>query len=271
MSVGLSLICPWFGGHPDALKTTIESVRGICDEIVVVHQKLFDDDSEIAASLADKVAVLDWNAVFQEGGYSVLPNAGAAAAKGPWMLLLGVGETVAEQYKPIRQVLNGANRKTIFRCDHHGDIHNWGRIWDPSSGSYWSGPIHEECGNGIHGPVIFRMQDTAKPVMLDTFRNECLKWMKAVSYNSNYWELIHHPEKLGFTNGGWLGFVQGARESIEDFIETNKDLAEAAWDGDRDAFYAGVSKRMDEGRCADAVNHNPTGEPMSEGALPAPQ
>lgn len=266
----LSTIIPWAGGSSEPLKRTIDSVRGISDEVVVVHQKMFDDDTEIAQSLADKVCVLDWNAVFQDGGFAVLPNAGAAAAKGPWMLFLGVGETVAQQYVPMRKTLESANPKTIFRCDHVGDIHTWGRLYRPDSGTHFGGPIHESCGNGVGGPVIFRMQDFEKERHPDIFRNECIKWWKTTSYNVNYAVLIDSPEKLSFTDPGWLSFVKGARESIEEFLDSNKDLVEAALDGDRDAFFNGVKSRMDEGRKPDVVNFNPTGQPMSEGALPSP-
>lgn len=266
----LSTIIPWAGGSSEPLKRTIDSVRGISDEVVVVHQKMFDDDTEIAQSLADKVCVLDWNAVFQDGGFAVLPNAGAAAAKGPWMLLLGVGETISHQYSPLRETLQNASNRVIFRCDHEGDVHTWGRIWAPSGNTYWCGPIHEEAGGGLGGPVVFRMQDYAKKPHEDNFRNECIKWWKNCAYHANYFFLMNNPDKRGFTNEGWLSFVAGARESIEDFVETNKDLMEAAWDGDRDAFYEGVNRRMDEGRKPEQVNHNPTGQPMSEGALPAP-
>jgi hypothetical protein len=266
----ISLIVPWAGGNPEALRRTLDSGRGIVSETVVVHQKLFDDDTEIAQSMAGKVIVTDWNETFKEGGFALLPNAGASAAKGPWMILLGTGETIAEQYHPIKKTLEESKSNTIFLCDHHGDIHRWGRCWNPSGGTYWSGPIHEECGNGPLGKILFRMQDYAKEPHQETFRNECIKWWKNCSYHANYFELLHHPEKLGFCNEGWLKFVTGASESIEEFVESNKDLMEAGWDGDRQAFYEGVSRRMDEGLKPEQVNHNPTGQPMSEGALPAP-
>jgi hypothetical protein len=266
----LSLIVPWVGGSSEPLKRTIESVKGIADEVVIVHQKLFDDDADVASSLADKVCTLDWNIVFQEGGFSTLPNAGAAVATGPWMLLLGVGETIAEQYSPIRQTLENASNRVMFRCNHHNDVHTWQRIWSPSGGVYFSGPIHEDCGNGLGGPVIFRMQDHDKQPHEETLRNECIKWWKNCSYHANYFFLLNNPDKRGFTDPGWNNFVNGARESIEDFIESNKDLMEAAWDGDRYAFEKGVSVRMNDGRRPEQVNHNPTGQPMSEGALPAP-
>lgn len=266
----ISLIVPWFGGSTDPLKSTIDSVRGICSEVVIVHQKLFDDDSDIASSLADKVATLDWNAVFCDEGYGLLPNAGAAIANGPWMMLLGTGETVAETFCDLRDRLSTSDQKTLFRCSHHGDPHRWKRLWRPSAGTYFSGPIHEEAIGGPEGDVLFRMQDLPKSPLQDSFRNECLKWLKTCSYHSGYYTLLHRPELRGGCNEGWLKFVAGARESIEEFVETNQDLMEAAWEGDRDSFYEGVSKRMDDGRKPDAVNHNPTGEPMSEGALPAP-
>jgi hypothetical protein len=267
----LSLIVPWFGGSPEPLKRTIASVKGIADEAVIVHQKLFDDDAEVAASLADKVATTDWNQLFKEGGYGELPNIGSAIAKGPWMLLLGVGETIAEQYSPILETLQNASNRVIFRCDHVGDVHTWGRIWNPSGGVSWGGPIHEEAGGGLGGPVIFRMQDTEKEPHADPFRNQCMKWMKSVTYAVNYHYLLHHPEKRSYTNEGWINFVNKSKDSIEKSIEDNRDLVDAGMSGDRDSFYAGVRRRMKEDQKPSFVNHSPTGQPMSEGALPAPQ
>lgn len=269
-ATGFSLIVPWFGGNPEPLLNTVNSVRGICSETVVVHQKLFDDDAEIAASIADNVVTVDWNECFKDGGYGLLPNIGASTASGPWMLLLGMGETWAESHGDTHKILAEANPKTMFKCHHIGDSHQWKRVWRPDSEVVWSGPLHEECSGGIDGPLLFRMADLPKKPLQDSFRNECLKWLKTTSYHNGYWTLLHHPEKRGATNEGWLKFVAGARESIEDFVETNKDLMEAAWEGDREAFYEGVRQRMDEGRKPEQVNHNPTGEPMSEGAIPAP-
>jgi hypothetical protein len=270
MSNLLTLIVPWFGGDPTPLARTIGSLKGIADEVVVVHQKLFDDDSEVAASLAHQVATVDWNELFKEGGYGLLPNIGAARASSRWMLLLGVGETVLEEYSPIRQTLENASNRVIFRCDHIGDQHTWGRLWSPSGGTYWGGPIHEECGNGLGGPVIFRMQDTPKEPHQDPFRNECMKWMKAVTYAVNYLYLLHNPEKRSFTNTGWIDFVNKSRDSIEKSVEDMQDLVAAGRSGDREAFYAGVRRRMEAEQKPTFVNHSPTGQPMSEGALPAP-
>lgn len=267
----ISLIVPWFGGNPAALERTIRSTRGICGQTIVVHQKLFDDDTEIAASLCDRLAITDWNEVFKEGGYGLLPNIGAAIASGPWMLLLGTGETIAEQHSPLIQTLASSSKRVIFRCDHHGDVHTWGRIWSPSGQTYWSGPIHEEAGNGLGGPVIFRMQDTEKEPHEDPFRNECMKWMKATSYAFQYHYLLQNPDKRGFTNEGWVNFVNGSRKSIEEKMETYRDFMDAARTGDRQAFYDAVKSRMDAEQKPNFVNHSPTGQPMSEGAMPAPQ
>jgi hypothetical protein len=266
----LSLIVPWWGGNPAPLKRTIDSVRGICDKIIVVHQPLFDDDREVAESLADKVVTTDWNEVAKETGFAALPNIGAASANGPWLLLLGTGETWAESHGNTQEILSKANPKTMFRTWHEGDVHFWKRVWHKDSGVHFSGPIHEELIGGDEGPLLFRMQDTAKEKHEVSFRNECLRWFKNIVYHSGYYTLLHRPELRGGCNEGWLNFVAGARESIEDFVDTNKDLMEAAWEGDRDAFYEGVNLRMNDGIRPEQVNHNPTGQPMSEGALPAP-
>lgn len=266
----MSLLCaviPWFGGHPDNLKLTIDSTRGICDETIVVHQKLFDEDVEVARSLSDKVECVDWNRA-SVAGYGDLPNH-HGQSNSDWMMLLGTGETIAEEIMPIRSTLAQAPKWMIHLFSHHGDTNRWGRCWAPSSGVHWKAWIHEEAGpvrDGILGPVICRMQDYAKKPHEDEFHNECLKWYKNVSYNQCYLQLLNHQDQLWFCNKGWLGFVRGAAESITNFCTVNADLVEAAKLGNRQAFYDGVRRRMDAELKPTNVNLNPLGQPMTEGS-----
>lgn len=282
----LATIVPWFGGSPEPLKRTLDSTKGISDETLIVHQQLFDDDAEVAHSLADKVETVDWNYCFMHG-YGELPNRhGQTTAK--WKLLLGTAETFAEELLPFRQTVGNSTGRTILRCNHHNDTNLWGRIWCPSAGIHWAGWIHEAAGDGIEGPVVFRMQDTHKEPHPDSFRNEVLKWIKTTSYNHAYrvvgenagWRCdesergkmptvqreFYKPFKvpaLGFADRGWLGFMRGSKEAILEFCQTHDDLISAALRGDRQGFFDGVKRRMDAEQPANGVNFNPQGEPTS--------
>ena len=258
----LTTLIPWFGGSLEPLKRTIESTKGIADETLVVHQQLFDEDAERVRSVADKVQTVPWNAVFTHG-FGWLANQHQLAA-GKWILLLGTAETIAEEYYPIRKMLEGADIRTTFRCNHLNDTNDWHRIWCPASGVSYGGVIHESVGGGHKpGPIIFRMQDTPKEPPDDPFHAEVFRWKKTTSYNFLYRRLLRDPSQLSYTDPGWLNFVRGAADSIEGFCEEHRDLIDAAVSGDRQAFLDGVRSRMDAEKPAVGVNFEPLGEERS--------
>lgn len=264
----ISLLVPWWGGGLAPLKRTIDSCSGIVDEVVIVHQKLFNEDAEAVRSLTPKIATTNWNETF-EHGFGHMTMQGVPLCNGPWILWLGTGETIAEQFVPIRQFLSSAkNRELVYRVSHHNDSNLWQRFFCPSAGNIVSGLIHEDV-NGEQSNVIARFQDTPKESSGDPFKDEVLKWYKVVVYNWNYLRLGNNPSELGNTHPGWMAFVRGAWDGIVKFCDDNSDLIEAGKSGDREAFYAGVRRRMEEdNRKPKNVNFNPTGEPFSEGALP---
>lgn len=259
--MSLCLLIPWLGGNPETLRKTLRSYDGICDQTLVVHQKLFDEDTEVAHQFADKVEVLDWNTVFQKG-WGDLPNHHGQSSCN-WMMLQGVGEHFAEQYRPMRETLDAASPRTVFYCDHVNDPNRWGRIWNPSSGVHWKAWIHEQASDSQDGGTIYRFQDTDKEKHKDEFVNECLRWYKTVGYHFAYLQLIERPEELGYCDRGWLAFSQGAKESILAFCEEHADLIAAGKSGDRQAFYNGVYRRMEADKPAVGVNFNRTGEKTS--------
>lgn len=248
----ISLVIPCCGGSPENLIRTIESTRGWTTETLIINTSLFEEDSKWMNELG-KVIELPWNYVFLNG-FGEMHNAATEHAKNDWLLLLGVAETIAE---PEKAVMLGYSAY-VYRCNHLNDPNTWKRIWNRKT-SHWSGIIHEEIINGMDGGVIFRMQDTPKVVIADDFKAECLRQMKALSYNAMYYKLLHKPQLLGGTNKGWLDFVLGARESIEDFVDKNKDLLIACNDGNKDLFFKLVEQRMRHGQPASGVNFNPQG------------
>jgi hypothetical protein len=274
----LCCIVPWFGGNTRPLLRTLLSVADIADEAVIVHQVLFDSDKEVLRVIQQespipiKIEEVNWNTVFTDG-YGVLPNK-HGQANSDWMLLLGTGETVAEQYMPIKATLRTSARNIVWRCNHVNDDNTWGRLWHSSAGVHWSGLIHEEAGGGTPGPrILFRMQDTPKEPHPDPFVNEALKWMKVTSYDENYYRLLKsiNPETgdsplRGATNKGWLGFVKGSAEAREAKQIEWADLLVPARAGDREGFLSAVRARMEAENKPVGCNYAPTGEPMTPGA-----
>lgn len=239
----ITLNIPAFSFGP-ALLRTWESSKPICDNLVVISTAVFDDDLEKFKEVADSVVELPWNYVFLNG-FGEIHNKGMSTAKNDWQLLFGIGETLAETYVDIHPTLKTASNKIVFRCNHHNDPHTWGRIWNRQGGTRWSGLIHEDIVGGISGNVIFRFQDTDKEPRADIYEQETLKYLKVLSYNLMYQNLLRDPSKLGGTNSGWLTFVRGAQESINKLCSDNQDMLDAILAGDKARFLDLVKQRVD--------------------------
>lgn len=259
----LSLIIPSFGTHPDNLRRTIESCKGLCDETVVISTSFFIEDKSMFAEMVDKVVQLEWNHVFKHG-FGDMMNQATAHAKNDWLLLFGVSETFAETGCDLLKLLSVSASNSMFRCNHDNDINTWKRIWNRNGDTRWSGLIHEEIVGGRDCGVIFRMQDTPKTPKEDKTQQEALRWLKAVMYHIQYWRLLNDSSLLGGTDPGWLAFVNGSRESIIEFRESHHDLISPCLSGDLSAFLRAVDARMDKGEEAKGVNFEPTGQPMTE-------
>jgi len=251
----ITLVVPSYGGGPN-IERTIASVSGVCDEVVIVSTALFPEDVDHFKKIANKVVELPWNFVFLHG-YGSLNNQGTAVSSNDWLLLFGTGETLAEQYRDMKS-LTASRAQTVFRCNHVNDPYTWKRMWNRQSGSHWSGIIHEEIVQGVDGGVVFRMQDTDKSPRENKLQQDAMRWVKALSYNHLYHELILRPERVGGASHQWLKFVAGAREYIEKFVSDHNDMMQHCLTGDLGAFLAAVEKRG-AGAGESLVSHQPQG------------
>lgn len=254
----ISLIVPSYAGGT-AIERTIQSVDGVCDDVVIISTAIFEEDKERFKSLGT-VVELPWNFVFLHG-YGSLSNQGTHLAKNDWMLLFGVGETFAESFcGDMRTKLSASEPGLVFSCNHVNDKYTWKRIWNRKFGSAWSGIIHEEIISGYVGGLLFRMQDTEKEPRSDALQQSALRHIKALSYNWLYLELLNKPERLGGANVAWLKFVEGARDSIQAFCAEHRDLLDCCISGDLAGFLSLVEKRLPNGKAVDAVNFKPLGQ-----------
>ena len=253
----ISLIIPAFTGGPN-LERTIESCRGLCDDVVIISTALFDDDFDDMKKTGATVVIRPWNFVFLHG-FGPLYNQGTEAAKNNWLMLLGVAETMAEEYCGIHQRLKASLDDGIFKCDHVNDPNKWKRVWNRNGRTMWSGIIHEEISFGRDMEVIFRMQDTEKTPHADPFRNEVFRYIKALSYNYLYERLLLDPSRLGGTNHGWIDFVNRERDSITGYCDEHREMLNTCIAGDKNKFLGLVGARLDAGDRASGVKFQPQG------------
>lgn len=251
----ITLVIPTFGGHPSNIQRTIDSCAGVVDDVVIISTCPYPEDEEHLRTLGSVVS-LPWNYTYLNG-FGEMMNQGTAAAKNDWLLLFGVGETLFRQHQPMHLTLKNAARGSVFRCNHINDPHRWGRIWNRRGGTRWGGLIHESIGGGQDGCVLFEMRDTPKE-SAGPEKDPVFRHIKATLYNAMYRRLLQHPEELNFTDPGWLNFVRGAEDSINEFCTQNQDLLSAATEGDFKAFADAVSQREAP---ASGVNFRPLGEP----------
>lgn len=265
MLMKVSLIIPAFSYGP-ALERTVESCKGISDDLVIISTAFWEKDRESMLRLTPKVVQLDWNYTMLNG-FGEMMNRGTSSAKNDWCLLFGVGETFNRELRPFLRILESAPERHVFTCDHINDQNRWKRVWNRQSGVRWSGLIHEELVGGTDGGLLFRMLDTEKPPRPDPVEQEALHFMKTCLYHWQYKRLREEREAvLGGTNRGWLGFVDGSKEANEEFLDRHSSMVSAMLCGDLEGFLALVRASVESKQPAKGVNFRPQGEPMSEGA-----
>lgn len=262
--MSISLIIPAFSYGPP-LQRSWETFKPICDELIIISTAFWEEDLEAMRKLTDKVVVLDWNYTALHG-FGEMMNRGTTAAKNDWLMLFGIGETFHYSHvADLTGTILKSDPKTVLKVDHDNDPNQWTRIWNRSSGNQWSGVIHEAI-TGHHGPVVMRMKDTPKEPRPDKYEQEVLKYTKLCLYHEQYRRLREDNQLLGATDPGWIQFVNGSKESNEEFMEQNADLLDAMRTGDLPKFLACVRIRVCGEKLAIGVNFNPTGEAMSAGA-----
>ncbi len=268
----LTLIIPAFSYGPP-LERTWETFKPLCDELVIISTAFWEEDREKMRALTDKVIQLDWNATMVQG-FGWMMNQGTAHAKNDGMMLFGVGETLEySNVCDLPSVLEQhwrTNPKIIFRVDHRDDPNRWTRLWNRRGKTQWSGIIHEAISGGPHGDVVLRMLDTPKPPRDDIYEQETLRYLKTCLYNWQYRRLLDDNSLLGATDPGWLRDLRATEVHLNTVLSELEPLVTHLRTGDLPAFLDEVKRRVDAGKAATGVNYDPTGQPMSEGALPAP-
>jgi hypothetical protein len=202
-------------GNPIALRRTLDSFSGICNEFIIGDLFIFDDDRKQAKELCKDLNVVwlrfPFNFIFENGFACILNNL-ARHASNDLVMYMNVGEVIDKN-------LDMTLIKPEYNCysfNHAVDPHRWVRMYNRHE-MYWTGMIHEiVVGSQRLCPThLFMMADTEKD-MENPWKAKVMNDVKELVYWNQYLRLINRPDLIGFTSQGW---VTWARDSYDSFTE----------------------------------------------------
>lgn len=133
------------------LKKTLDSVKGLVDEIVIVDSGSTDNTEKIAREYGARFFVEPWK------GYGAQKNSAIEKCQGEWILNIDADEVLSEELKEeIRKVISSETKESVFKINRvsvcfgkvlkHG---GWGtsfaiRLFRKDSGKYNDNTVHEE-------------------------------------------------------------------------------------------------------------------------------
>lgn len=227
----ISLITPT-QGNPLALKRTVDSVKYICDEIVVGDVILFEDDRKLIESYGVRLIDLPFNFIALNGFSSML-NWLADHSKNDVVLYLNVGEIIEKGENILSNITDEYN---AWYIDHATERHRWWRCYNKHE-MRWGGLIHEEImgeWRPFHKP-IFTFADTEKD-MVDSFKSKIMNDIKESTYWTLLCRIVDDPSELGATNEGWLNFAKSQYDSMLERLKKKGRRYEAFIDGDLNTY-----------------------------------
>lgn len=232
----ISLITPT-QGNPIALKRTIDSLVGVCDEFIIGDVCVFESDREIIESYKNdyniKTVRLPFDFIFKNG-FSETLNTLAGNASNDLVLYLNVGEVVASDKEKILPALS--EEYNAYYIDHSQEKHRWWRFYDRRF-LKWEGLLHEELfGDYIpYHKAIFRFADTDKD-MVNTFKAAVYNSIKECVYWRQLMRLVDEPGCSPSTNEGWINFAKETYSSMKERLDAKGNGYTAFLNGDFDMF-----------------------------------
>jgi hypothetical protein len=221
-------------GNPVALKRTLESFKGVCNEIIFGDLLIFDKDREIIKEYQQdynlKIVKLPFNEIFLNGFGSTL-NKLAEHATNDFVIYMNVSEVIDDS-APCN-IKKDVNEKYNCYCFNHAtETHKWYRIYNRKE-LQWSGLIHEEVVGDRRGSGIpaFMMKDTEKD-MVDEFYAKVANDIKELTYHYQYIRLVDEPNVMGATNIGWLNYAKDSYESLKERLLAKGNRYQAFLTGD---------------------------------------
>lgn len=206
-------------GNMKALVRTIESFKGICNEIVFGDMLVFDDDREelkrIAANYNMRIIKMDFNFTFK-WGFAATLNRLASFTTNDLVLYMNVSEVI-DKNLDVNLI---SPQYSGYYFNHATEQHKWLRCYNKNH-FYWSGVIHEiPIPFGGVQPVtcpepLFMMADTEKD-MEDTFKAKVFNDIKELVYFNQYVKLVECIEVCGAVNFGWVKHAQADYDSFRE-------------------------------------------------------
>lgn len=248
-------------GNVEALGKTLESFKGLCDEVVYGDLLLFDEDRKRLGDYKEKYNLksirFDFNLIFEEG-FSALLNRLAALATNRWVIYMNTGEVIdsvvpsVEKSKVKELILDKGLFSNTFYFDHATDPHKWFRLYDRTE-LKWSGRIHEELRhknksledsiNPHNDEPAFRMKDLEKDLN-DPYKAWVFNDVKEIVYFEQYRRIVENPSLLEGTNEYWLWHARENYLSFVERLEAKKDRYEAFKKRDLVMYFANVPKEI---------------------------
>lgn len=231
--------------NPIALKRTIESFKGIVDEIIFGDLLIFEQDRELihtSCFYADfNIVILPFNYIFQNGFAATL-NKLASHASNDWVLYMNVSEVMDGDHPIKEQMSKGYN---CYSFDHAVDTHRWFRLYNRKEVK-WGGLIHEEVTGDLRPcPFnIFRMMDTEKDIE-DPFKAKVSNDIKELVYFHQYIQLVENPELRGNTHQGWIDYATRDYDSLKERLLKKGKRYEAFLTGNLDMYLYDIGTNPD--------------------------
>jgi glycosyltransferase involved in cell wall biosynthesis len=196
----------------DRLPQTLEAIKDLADEIVVVDSGSNDKTLEVAKRYGAKVFVEDWK------GYGEQKNSALQKTKGEWVLFLDADEVVSEELKQlIREKINNPTAEGYYlkrRIVYLGKEikHIWNNDWvlrlvKRSANPRWAGDIHEKLllegkTEYLKGGVLYHY----------TYRNLYEQLRKMLLYAKlsaeDYYKKGKKPSKVKIVSAPFWNFVK---------------------------------------------------------------
>lgn len=216
-------------GNPVALKRTLESFKGVVEEVILGDLLLFDDDRAKIQSYAQDYNItlvpLPFNYLFKNG-FSKTLNTLSSYAANDLVIYMNVGEIIDGEHR-ILELIEGFSSFNCYAFDHASDPHTWYRIYDRRE-LKWDGLLHEQLTGDLNPAkfYLFRMADTDKDND-DAFKAKCYDWCKECVYFKQYIYIATEPLLLGATDPGWVQFAKDGLASFSERLAAKGDFYRA--------------------------------------------
>lgn len=225
-------------GNVKVLKQTLESFKGIVNEVVYGDLLLFPEDRNIVLSYVSEfnISIVPFASsyIFWHG-FSECLNVLALNASNDYVIYMNTSEVIDEDYGIIELIKNNPSCNTFY-FTHRTDPHRWFRAYNRHE-LQWSGRIHESL-EGEYRPFhkpIFMMRDLEKDLD-DPLKAKIFNDVKEIVYFQQYNSLVDFPEQLGATDPGWIKFVTENYDSMKQRLLAKGKRYQAFIDGDLEAY-----------------------------------